>query len=148
MWKKIWLVLLFITLIAIVVFIYIRGAISPTLANTVNVEKAYKDFIIHLRIEGTEDGFQVLRALEYTGDKKVSISHRTPLIEVSVGKDNGTFTGNLITKELQPSIRYYAQEPLALDSKEVGEHKVYIHAQFLFQGEWQDIKTTKTITFE
>ncbi|UOQ48028.1 hypothetical protein MUN88_18540 [Gracilibacillus caseinilyticus] len=147
-WKRFTFTIIVIACIG-AIMLFVTGAFQkPVLAETVKLEKQYEDFIVHIRIEPIEDGFQVLRSLQYTGEASLVIEHRSPLTQVTIDADNPTFTGSPVTKQLNADYQYYPQAPLLFETLEKGNHTVYIHTQFYIDGERVDIKTKETITFE
>lgn len=146
--KKYIIVFILIACLGISLFFIINTLQKSTLVEPVKIEEQYKDFIVHIRIEPLNEGFQVLRSIEYTGDERIEIDHRSPLTQVSIGMDNGVFTGSPSTKQMAPGYQYHPQKPLVFDSLEKGEHTVYIHTQFFKEGNRIDIESEETIRFE
>ncbi|PWU69024.1 hypothetical protein [Gracilibacillus dipsosauri] len=145
--KPLIVIILFIAIGLIITIFLIRGS-EASLVETVQIKEQYQDFIIHIRVEDTEDGFQVLRSLEYIGDEMVEIKHRTPLTQITIDKDNAVFTGSHRNMVLRPGNQYNPLEPLHLENLEKGSHRLYIHTQFMMEGKWINIKTEKEILFE
>ncbi|SER98185.1 hypothetical protein SAMN04487944_11469 [Gracilibacillus ureilyticus] len=148
MWKKIIVTILLIACIGLLVTAFIKESMKTNLAETVKINEQYEDYIIHIRIEAVNDGFQVLRSLEYTGDEKVEIKHRNPLTAVTINKDNPVFTGSDRTMVLNPGNNYHPQEPVEFSNLPKGSHTVYIHTQFFVDGERVDIKSKGELKFE
>ncbi|UOQ85419.1 hypothetical protein [Gracilibacillus salinarum] len=147
-WKRFTITIVVIACIA-AFMLFITGVFQKSvLAETVKLEEQYKDFIVHIRIEPLEEGFQVLRSLQYTGEASLVIEHRSPLTQVTIDADNPTFTGSPVTKQLNADYQYYPQPTLLFDTLEKGKHTIYIHTQFYIEGERVDIKTKETLIFE
>lgn len=146
--KNHFLVICGIGFLCISLFFIINEYGKTTLTRPFSVSEKFEDFIIHIRLEPLDEGFQVLRAIEYTGEESVEIRHRSPLIQVTVNVDNATFTGSPVKKRMEPGYQYHPQKPLTFDSLVRGEHTLYVHAQFFLGEERIDVKTKKSIHFE
>lgn len=118
---------------------------QPQLTNNIKIEESEGDFIVHINVVKTEEGFQILRSLEYKGEQGIQISHRAPLIEVMINKNNPEFTGSPIEKELLPGSHYHPQGPIQFMNLDKGIHEVYVHAQFETEKETINIQTTGKI---
>ena len=129
-------------------FIVKEAVYQPQLAKNIKLEESKGDFIVHITVEKTNDGFQILRSLEYTGDKKIEISHRSPLIEVMIGKNTPEFTGSPVPIQLTPGTHYHPEEPLAFQHMDKGSHDIFVHAQFETMEETIDILTKGTIDIQ
>ncbi|MDX8044858.1 hypothetical protein SH601_02565 [Gracilibacillus sp. S3-1-1] len=147
MLKKYTIVTAFIVFIGLILYLMLNIQ-QPSLVESVKLEEQYEDFIIHIHVEGTNNGFQVLRSIQYTGDEQITIQHRTPLTQVTIGADNAIFTGSPISKQLEPGHQYYPQQPMDFSALEKGEHTLYVHTQFFIDGERIDIKSEATISFQ
>ncbi|MGP4040470.1 hypothetical protein ACTWP4_11355 [Gracilibacillus sp. D59] len=148
MWKRNTIVIAIIACIGTFLLFIIKDFQKTSLVETVKIEEQYEDFIVHIRIEGINDGFQVLRSVQYIGEENIMIQHRTPLTQITVNVDNATFTGSPISKQMKPGFHYHPQEPLTFANLEKGDHKLFVHTQFFINGERIDIKTEKTISFQ
>ncbi|QGH34353.1 hypothetical protein GI584_10105 [Gracilibacillus salitolerans] len=148
MWKKYTIVIAIIACIGTVLLFIIKDLQQTSLVETVKIEEQYEDFIVHIRIEETSEGFQVLRSVQYIGNEDIIIQHRTPLTQVTINADNATFTGSPISKQMKPGFQYHPQQPLTFQALEKGDHKLFVHTQFFIGGERIDIKTEETISFQ
>ncbi|WP_163536651.1 hypothetical protein [Gracilibacillus sp. YIM 98692] len=148
MWRKILITLVLILGVTWLFGFFIKESMTTSLVETVKIKEQYEDFIVHVRIEETTEGFQVLRSLEYIGEEEVEIKHRTPLTQVTFTKDNGTFTGSHVQNTLKPGYSYHPQQPLHMSPLNKGRHTVYIHSQFMVDGKEVNIKGQGTIVFE
>ncbi|MFC4404742.1 hypothetical protein [Gracilibacillus xinjiangensis] len=147
MWKKIILSIILITCVGLLVTAFVKESMKTSLIETVKISEQYEDYIIHIRIEPTNDGFKVLRSLEYTGDERVEIKHRTPLTAVTINRNNPVFTGSHRTMVLNPGYNY-PQEAIRFSNLEKGSHTVYVHTQFFIENERIDIKSEGELYFE
>ncbi|MGN8645186.1 hypothetical protein ACTNEO_03710 [Gracilibacillus sp. HCP3S3_G5_1] len=148
MWKKYSIVITIIACIGTILLFVVKDIQKTSLVETVKIEEQYEDFIVHIQVEETSEGFQVLRSIQYLGDEVIVILHRTPLTQVTVDADNATFTGSPLSKKMEPDYQYYPQEPLNFPALEKGDHTLYVHTQFFIDGERIDIKTEETISFQ
>ncbi len=147
--KKVLIVTLVIITISIGVYLFLIFNHQPVLEKTVIFKEEYNDYIIHIRIEAVnKEQFQVLRSLEYIGQEKLSIKHRTPLIAITMDKDNPVFTGSHRNRLLLPGYHYHPQDPLVYDNLTEGKHIIYVHTQFDDGEEIVNIKTKGEVYFE
>lgn len=122
---------------------------TTTLAETVSTDQEEKDFILHMRIENSDDGFRILHSLEYIGEEQVTIEHRTPLISISFNTDTSDFTGSPVSKTLESGDIYRPhQSALIEEPLEAGTHTVYMTCQFYYKEEFINIKIEKDIVFQ
>ncbi|GGM20043.1 hypothetical protein GCM10011351_02350 [Paraliobacillus quinghaiensis] len=134
--------------LSVAIFYWAGGLTTTTLAETLSIKENKEAFILHMRIENSEQGFRVLHSLEYTGDEQVTIEHRTPLTSISIDARQSDFTGSTTSKTLHPGDFYRPDNtPASYDSLEAGHHDVYIHCQFFIEGEPVDIEIEKEIVF-
>ncbi|WP_058306952.1 hypothetical protein [Gracilibacillus massiliensis] len=148
MWKKITIVIALIACIGAISLFVFKDIQKTSLDKTVKIEEQYEDFIVHIRIEKTEEGFQVLRSIEYIGQEAIMLRHRTPLTQVTINADNAVFTGSPISKQMEPGLQYHPQEPLKFQALDKGVHKVYVHTQFFIEEQRIDIRTESEIKFK
>ncbi|QDP40012.1 hypothetical protein [Radiobacillus deserti] len=141
------MILLIIVAIGCITFVCISQISNAKLVKPVKVSKQVEDFVLHVRIEQNEDGFQVLRALEYKGTKTVELLHRTPLISISIDRNNHDFTGSPVSRTMDPGDKY-ARDPRHFEALEKGTHTIFIHGQFYVNNELVDIEETREIVFE
>ncbi|WP_077622204.1 hypothetical protein [Sediminibacillus massiliensis] len=143
-------------LVMLLVFLLVGGGTVYMLAETteaklkepVKVHKEQDDFILHVRAEEREKGFQVLRSLEYRGNSAITVEHRTPLISASVDREGHDFTGSPVQKELKPGNIYYPQGEKVFESPGKGSYTLYIKCQFFVDGELNEITAEREIIFE
>ncbi|WP_053219854.1 hypothetical protein [Virgibacillus senegalensis] len=131
---------------AVAVYWFVETS-SAKLAEPVQVSKESEDFIMHVQVEKTDEGFQVLRSLEYTGNEPVVLSHRTPLISLHVNHDTKNFTGSPVTKELNPGDVYHPQEAKIYNPLKKGKHTLFMDCEFFIDGERKNIKAEKEMIF-
>ncbi|WP_186577645.1 hypothetical protein [Aquibacillus kalidii] len=147
--KRISVLTLILIVFGMATVYFLNETTTAELKDTVKIREEQGDFIVHLRVEKVENkGYQILRSIEYQGKEPITIEHRTPLIAVSVNRSNAHFTGSPVTKTLNPGDIYHPQEPKNDEPLDRGEHMLYIHTQFVTDGETVDIKTNKPIVFE
>lgn len=121
---------------------------NTQLSESVEINQRKEDFILHIRVEEVEGGFQVLRSLQYTGTEKITIEHRTPLIAVAINKQANNFTGSPVVSDMDSGNIYHPQSPRIFPLLEKGTHKLYIHAEFLVDEELVNMTIEKEISFE
>ena len=118
------------------------------LLETVKLSKQVDDFILHIRVESTKEGIQVLRSLEYKGKDSVDLLHRTPLISISLGRKHPNFTGSPVNKTLNPGDIYYPQESKDYSTLEAGDYTLFVHCQFVLNNELIEIKTDEKVIMQ
>ncbi|MFD1039045.1 hypothetical protein ACFQ3N_11690 [Virgibacillus byunsanensis] len=121
---------------------------NATLTDNITTKKQVDDFTLHIRIEKIDDGFQVFRSIQYTGDESVEIEHQTPLVSVSLKNKNHDFTGSNVTKVLGEGNSYYPQNAKVFTSQEEGEYPIYFHARFTVNGECFEIEHVHELILE
>ncbi|GAA5417249.1 hypothetical protein Pryu01_02312 [Paraliobacillus ryukyuensis] len=129
--------------------IWLKASSELTLSKPVLIDQKEDDFILHMRIENSTEGFRILHSLEYTGQEPVTIEHRTPLTFVSFGVDKSTFTGSPVTKALQPGDIYrpnVISETYNVLKKGVGQ--VYVHCQFKVGDKLMNITVNKDLNLK
>jgi flagellar basal body-associated protein FliL len=139
--------LLILIIVGVGTIYFVMGSSKAKLVEPVEIKKVSEDFVIHIRAEKIDQGFQVLRSLEYIGEESIKIMHRTPLISVSVDHDNHRFTGSPVAKTLEQGDVYYPQDPQTFSALEKGDHVLLVHAQFVIEGKEVNIKSEKAIRF-
>lgn len=148
MLKKGLLIISIILCLFLIGYIVKEALYQPQLVENIKLEESSGDFIVHINIEKTKEGFRILRSLEYTGDKKIEIRHRSPLIEVMIGKKNPEFTGSPVTIQLNPGAHYHPEEPLTFHQLDKGSYDIFVHAQFETNEETIDILTKGIIEMQ
>ncbi|WP_112180691.1 MULTISPECIES: hypothetical protein [Paraliobacillus] len=129
--------------------IWLDSTKTTTLAETVSIDQKENDFILHMRIENSDEGFRILHSLEYVGAEQVTIEHRTPLTSISINTDTSDFTGSPVSKILEPGDIYRPHKSAIIEeSLEEGTHKVYMNCQFYYKEEQINIKIEKDIEFQ
>ncbi|MFC4556917.1 hypothetical protein ACFO3D_01685 [Virgibacillus kekensis] len=140
------LFLLSVCLIGSLYWFYGRAGTELAAKKTVNVEE--DDFVLHIHVENDDSGFQVYRSLQYLGQGKVEITHRTPLISVSFKQKNHDYTGSNVTEVLDNGRSYYPQGPVSFESPEQGTYKLYCETRFTVNGEKVRINLEETLAFQ
>lgn len=123
------------------------GQVNAKLAKNKEVKKQLDNFILHMRVDETEEGIQVLRSLQYMGEETVEIKHQAPLISVSLSHENHDFTGSLVTKKMN-SGNIYTQEKLVFAAPEKGECNLYVQARFMADDEEILIEHVEKLIFK
>ena len=146
--KRFLVMSLVVASLSVAIVYWLEGITTTTLAETLSVKENKDAFILHMRIENNDKGFRVLHSLEHTGDEQVTIEHRTPLTSISIDARQSDFTGSTTSKTLQPGDIYRPDNtPAVYDSLKAGSHDIYIHCQFLIDGEPVNIELEKEIVF-
>ncbi|UFU00851.1 hypothetical protein KO561_07940 [Radiobacillus kanasensis] len=141
------IIIISIIVVGLITFIGISQITNAKLVEPVKVSKQVEDFVLHVRIEQNEKGFQVLRALEYKGEAEVEILHRTPLISISIDRNDHDFTGSPVSRKMDPGDKY-ARDPKYFEPLEEGTHTIFIHGQFYVNDELINIEEKREITFK
>lgn len=127
-------VLSLIVIICLLGIIYWQfGQVNAKLVESKEIKKQQGNFILHMRVDETDNGIQVLRSLQYVGEDTIEIDHQTPLISVSISNENHDFTGSLVTKTMN-SGNIYPQEKLLFEAPDEGECNLYVQARFNADG--------------
>ncbi len=138
----------FILSIGLAIVYILQERTNAKLSEPVIMNTEHGDFILHLRVENTEEGFQVLRSLEYTGSDPVMIEHRTPLIAVSIDHTRHAYTGSPVRRVLEPGDIYLSEQPLIFTFRDKGKYVLYAQCQFRMNEEEMNIKLEKDLQFE
>jgi hypothetical protein len=105
------------------------------------------DFLVHVQVEEAKDGVKVLHSIQYVGEKEIEMLHKEPLISVSIDEAQHHFTGESTIKRMSNGAIYPQQEVVVpVDNK--GVHHLYIHAQFMTDGEEVNIEHVEELTFQ
>lgn len=149
MGKKVPIIIFVLISITVGIVLFSMYNHKSALEQTVIFKEEYNDYIVHIRIEAVnEEQFQILRSLEYNGQEKLTIKHRTPLTAVTIDKDNPVFTGSHRNRLLLPGYHYHPQDPLVYDNLTEGKHIVYVHTQFDDGEEIVNIKAKSEVYFK
>ncbi|CQR47856.1 hypothetical protein BN1058_02187 [Paraliobacillus sp. PM-2] len=147
--KRLTIMSFIVLLLGTATVIWLRASSTTTLAEPVVIDQQKGDFILHMRIENNAEGIRVLHSLEYTGEKPITIKHRTPLTYLSFGAEKSNFTGSPISKTIQ-SGDIYRTTPMRKVFKplENGSNKLYIHCQFMADDNLVNIRIEKDIKIQ
>lgn len=129
-------------------FYVVSKSNSGMLAANKSGMKRSGDFVLHMRVEQMEGGFQVFRSIQYVGVDPVEITHQTPLVSVTLEHDSHDFTGSPVAKQLNPGNSYHPQDPIRFDSPEKGEYKLYAKARFNVNGKRVVLEHAEDLMFE
>ncbi len=99
-------------------------------------------------MENHENGLQVLRSLEYIGTETITLSHRTPLIGLSINHDNPKFTGSPVTKIMDPGDIYHPDDLQVFAFREPGSYTLFVHCQLEVNGEPINIRINRDFIFK
>ncbi|PAV28801.1 hypothetical protein CIL05_14330 [Virgibacillus profundi] len=117
------------------------------LAESKIAEKQVDDFILHMRVNETEKGIQVLQSIQYVGKEIVEIKHQSPLVSVSLLNRNHDYTGSTVSKALKKGDVYPGEE-IIFPSPKKGECNLYLQARFNVNGEEVSIDHVEKLFFE
>lgn len=120
-----------------------QGSLSAAISSSKQVE----DFILHVRVEETDNGIRVLQSLQYVGKEEIVIEHQTPLVSVSFLHDNHDYTGSSVSKVLNEG-NIYPQKIVSFPSPEKGECNLYVNARFNVGNERFLIEHVEELLFE
>ncbi|WP_164669221.1 hypothetical protein [Virgibacillus doumboii] len=107
-----------------------------------------EDFTLNIRVEKIDDGFRVLRSIQYNGEGEIEIEHQTPLISVSFKHKNHDYTGSTVTKVLKAGNSYHPQDPVTFESPSGGEYTLYSESRFNVKGKEITINHEENLIFE
>lgn len=134
--KRLVIMSFIVLFLGITTVVWLKASSTTTLAEPVVINQQEGEFILHMRIENGSEGFNVLHSLEYVGEEPVTIEHRTPMTFLSFGASNSDFTGSPISKTLQPGDIYRTKAKSKIYEKtSEGSDKIYVHCQFIADGE-------------
>ncbi|WP_188454580.1 hypothetical protein [Virgibacillus oceani] len=140
------ILILFICLSGIIYWIF--QADNATLAVNKTGSKQIDDFILHIKVEKTNNGICVYRSIQYVGDKPIEITHYTPLVSVSLNNKNHDFTGSPVTKKLEKGNSYHPHGSILVKSPGKGTYDLYSRARFSVDGEEIVIDYVENLVFE
>ncbi|QKY68881.1 hypothetical protein [Lentibacillus sp. CBA3610] len=146
--KLIAVIVLAVTCIIAVTSYLFYGQATAELASNKSREIQQDDFILHIRVERMNEGFQVFRAIQYVGDEQVEIKHQTPLISISFKHQNHDYTGSSVLNTLHTGNSYHPQNAKSFDSPEEGQYLLFCEARFLVNGEQMTISHQEELVFE
>lgn len=133
------------TLVIISYFFF--GQAETELANGETNAIQQEDFILHIRVENVDEGFQVFRALQYVGEGSVEIEHHTPLISVSFKNKNHDYTGSTVTKSLNTGISYHPQSAKRFKRPSEGTYTLFCEASFTVNDQHITIDHQQELVF-
>lgn len=105
------------------------------------------NFILHIRVEKMDEGFQVFRSIQYVGEEQVEITHQTPLISVSLKHKNHDYTGSNVLRTLTSGSSYHPQGSKTFESPGRGEYTLFCESRFNVEGEEIKINYQENLTF-
>ncbi|HLS10305.1 hypothetical protein [Lentibacillus sp.] len=129
-------------------FYWLNVRADAELANNKTMEIQEGDFILHIRAERSDGGFQVFRAIQYVGDESVEIEHQTPLISVSLSHPNHDYTGNTVSRTLETGNSYHPQDSIQFESPRAGTYTLFCKAEFMADDEQTNITLQEELTFQ
>ncbi len=102
------------------------------------------DFLLHIRIQQTDEGVQVQNSIQYLGESTVVVEHKQPLISVSY--NTHSFEGETVQREMKNGNIYY--QPKA--DLEFPEDKEYIRFKVKCKVDGEDLEFdyTEKIQFD
>lgn len=119
---------------------------SGNLVHSKSLLREANDFLLHIRIEGAEEGIKVLRSIQYIGEGEVEIIHQPPLISVAIVDEDHSFSGKPISKKMKQGTIYHQEEAL-LPIQKKGISELSIHAKFICGDEEINIKHIEELEF-
>lgn len=137
-----------VILIIFVSLYWLNGQAFTELADNKTMAVQEGDFILHIRAEGVEGGFQVFKAIQYVGDESIEIKHQTPLVSVSVNHPNHDYTGSEITNMLNTGNSYHPQKSKTFKIPEDGTYTLFCEARFAADGEQMTITHQAELIFQ
>lgn len=146
--KKIIVILLMIGIfLLLLIYSDFRNA-NAKLVEDITVSKEMDDFILHIRIENTQEGIEVFRSLQYVGNEEVVVHHQSPLISVSIDHKNHDFTGSPVNRTLKSGNVYIPQDPDIFPiPRSEKMTNIYFEARFKVNGEWIVIDHVEELHF-
>lgn len=143
--KKLISLLLILILIGVACGVWLDR--SGTLVYSKSLQQEADDFLLHIRIEGVDEGVKILRSIQYIGEEDVEITHQSPLISVSIADDSHSFSGESISKKMKKGTIYH-QEEAVLPVQDKGIRELSIHAKFSCNKEEINIKHIEELEFQ
>lgn len=111
------------------------------------MEEQVDDFLLRIHVEEGKEGIKVLHSIQYLGEEDVEVTHRTPLVSISLDYKNHDFTGSPVTKIMKQGEIYY-QEEVVFPQQEKGISKLYVHAQFYCAGDEVNMEYVDELKFQ
>lgn len=102
------------------------------------------DFLLHIRIQQTNEGVQVQNSIQFLGDGTVVVEHKNPLISVSY--NTHSFDGETVQRQMSNGSIYY-QPKTDLDFPEDNEY-IQIKVQCKVDGEIVEFEYKEKIQFD
>ncbi|MFD1361531.1 hypothetical protein [Lentibacillus salinarum] len=127
---------------------WLYGQAEAELANNITREIRQEDFILHIRAERIDEGFQVFRSIQYFGDDTVEITHQTPLVSVSFKQQNHDYTGSTVAHTLKTGSSYYPQNAKTFALPKKGVYTLFCEARFSVKGEQKTITHEEELVFQ
>ncbi|GAA0440493.1 hypothetical protein GCM10008983_16870 [Lentibacillus halophilus] len=146
--KKVGSILVIVSGLLFLSLYLVYGQVDAELVSDKTKEIHKGNFILHIRVEDVENGFQVLRSIQYMGDKPITLKHQTPLISVSFQNRNHDYTGSTISKTVHKGGSYHPQGPKIFKAPTEGEHALYSQSTFTAGGETITINHKDNLLFK
>lgn len=105
------------------------------------------DFIVHIRVESIDKGFQVFRSIQYVGQEQIEIVHQTPLVSLSFKHKNHDYTGNTVSRVLKSGSSYHPQNPKIFEAPRKGEYTLFSESRFSVNGKEIKISHEEKLKF-
>ncbi|HLR62299.1 MAG TPA: hypothetical protein VK097_07645 [Lentibacillus sp.] len=135
-------------IVTAVIFCWFNGKADAELAGNETSQIQEDDFVLHIRAEPADGGFQVFRAIQYVGDESVEIKHQTPLVSVSFKQSNHDYTGKTVSSTLGTGNSYHPQGSKTFETPGKGIYTLFCEARFVADGEQMKITHQKKLTFQ
>ncbi|ALX47307.1 hypothetical protein [Lentibacillus amyloliquefaciens] len=136
-----------VCILAIVSYFFYGQEAEAELTNGNTNATQQEDFILHIRVESMEEGFQVSRALQYVGEGSVEVEHQTPLVSVSFKNQNHDYTGSTMTKTLNTGNSYHPQGPKTFEAPRSGTYILFCEARFMVNDKFITINHQEELEF-
>lgn len=140
-------ILLFLILIIVGIGIGVWLNKTGELATTTSLMQRENDFLLHLRVEEGEKGIKVLHSIQYLGEEDIKMLHKKPLVSISLNNNEHYFTGSTVSKNMKNGAIYH-QEEVVFPLQNKGMRDLYIHAQFMLDGEEVNIQHVEELHFQ
>lgn len=132
-------------LTAFILFLFILDG-NQKLNEDKVIEKRVNDFILHMKVEGEEDGIKIHQSIQYVGEDTVKIFHQTPLVSVSISNSSHDYTGSLVHKVMQKGSIYH-QDSVQIPVQHKGKDKLFVEAKFHVGEELVKIEHMEPLMF-
>ncbi|GGJ97856.1 hypothetical protein GCM10007063_20270 [Lentibacillus kapialis] len=137
-----------VLIITAVSYYWLNSVADAELTSNETSQVKKDDFILHMRIESADEGFQVFRAIQYVGDESVEIKHQTPLVSVSFNHPNHDYTGKTVSNTLTTGNSYHPQGVKTFKTPGEGVYTLFCEARFIVNGEPMKISHQEELTFQ